>query len=395
MAETVQPKRPPLWLLAFITLSGTMAMHIFVPALPEAGRDLGAGLGAMQMTISLYILGLAFGQLAYGPLADALGRRPMLMAGLTIYALAGLAAALAPNAGALVVARLFQALGGCAGLVLGRAMVRDTAGPEETVRRLALLTLMMLVGPGLAPVLGGAMAATLGWRAIFLLLAAMGALGIALCWRLLPETGGRAGPVNPRLLGREYRALVGSRAFLGLAIGGGCATTSFYAFVAAAPFILTGELHRPPQEVGLCLGLIILGMAAGNLMTGRLAARFGTERLLLGANALSGAAALGFLGMVLAGRLGLVPMLGLMLVFTLGIGMASPAALARAVSVNPKVIGSASGLYGFAQMGVGALCTALAGLGRDPALAAAAVLAGASLVAQLAFRIALRRVPAK
>ncbi len=391
MAETTPQPPPPLWLLALVTLSGTLAMHIFVPALPDAGRDLGAGTGAMQMTISLYILGLAVGQLAYGPLSDALGRRPVLMAGLGLYTLASLAAALAPGVEALIAARLLQSLGGCAGLVLGRAMVRDTAGPEDAVRRLALLTLMMLVGPGLAPVLGGVLASTLGWRSIFLLLAGLGAAAIALSWRLLPETGRRAGGVDLGALGRDYRALAGSPTFIGLAIGGGCATTSFYAFVAAAPFILTDELHRPAHEVGLCLGLIILGMAAGNLLTGRLAPRLGIDRMLVGANALSGLAALGFLGLVLAGRLSLVPMLGLMLVFTLGIGMASPAALTRAVGVNPRVVGSASGLYGFAQMGVGAVCTALAGLGDDPALAAAGVLTGASLLAQLAFRIALGR----
>ncbi|RYG10890.1 MAG: Bcr/CflA family drug resistance efflux transporter, partial [Burkholderiales bacterium] len=111
------------------------------------------------------------------------------------------------------------------------------------------------------------------------------------------------------------------------------------------------ELHVPVQEVGLYLGLLILGMAAGNVQTARLVGRFGVARAMLGANLLSVLAAFGFLGLVLAGRLAVWPMVGLMMLFTLGIGLASPAALTRAVSVNPKVIGSAAGLYGFAQMG--------------------------------------------
>ena len=141
----------PLWLLTLITFSGTLAMHIFVPALPEAARDLGASIGGMQMTVSVYIFGLAVGQLAYGPLSDRFGRRPVLMAGLVLYALAGLAAAFAPDVHSLIVARLLQALGGCAGLVIGRAIVRDTALPQEAARRLAMMNLMVAIGPGAAP----------------------------------------------------------------------------------------------------------------------------------------------------------------------------------------------------------------------------------------------------
>src|SRR5471032_611180 len=128
-----------LWLLTLITFSGTLAMHIFVPALPQAARELGASIGAMQMTVSLYIFGLAVGQLVYGPLSDRFGRRPILMAGIVLYTTAGFAAAFAPDVNTLIVARLFQALGGCAGLVLARAIVRDTAAPRETARRLALM----------------------------------------------------------------------------------------------------------------------------------------------------------------------------------------------------------------------------------------------------------------
>ena len=120
----------PLWLLTLITFSGTLAMHIFVPALSYAADDLQASASEMQLTISLYILGLAFGQLIYGPISDRFGRRPTLIAGLILYTLAGLAALFAPDAESLIAARLFQALGGCAGLVLGRAIVRDSRAAE-------------------------------------------------------------------------------------------------------------------------------------------------------------------------------------------------------------------------------------------------------------------------
>ena len=110
----------PLWLLALVTFSGTLAMHVFVPALPIAAKSLGAGMGAMQMTVSLYILGLAVGQLVYGPLADRYGRRPVLLIGLGIYCVSGLAAAVAPEVHSLIAARLFQAIGGCAAVRIMR-----------------------------------------------------------------------------------------------------------------------------------------------------------------------------------------------------------------------------------------------------------------------------------
>ena len=383
-------REPPLWLLFLITLSGTMAMHMFVPALPEAAADLGASVSAMQATISLYILGLAVGQLVYGPLSDRLGRRPTLMWGLGLFTLAGLAAALAPGVRVLIAARLVQALGGCAGLVLGRAMARDTATADDVVRRMALLTLMMMTGPALAPLVGGLLAANLGWRSIFVLLTGFGLVNLLLSWRLLPETGTRGGGLSGRALWRAWRGLLASPAFLGYAIGGGCATTSMYAFVAAAPFVFVADLHRPVEEVGFYLGLLILGMACGNLLIGRLLGRVRAERLMVGANLLSLLSAVALLAAVLLGRLSVPVVMGLMLVFTFGVGMASPTALTKAVGLDPKVIGSASGLYGFSQMAVGALCSALAGIGPDPALASALVMVLAGACAQLGFWVALR-----
>ena len=381
---------PPLWLLALITLSGTLAMHMFVPALPRAARELGASAGAMQGTVSIYILGLAVGQLAYGPLSDRYGRRPLLLAGLALYTVAGLAAALAPGVRTLLAARLVQALGGCAGLALGRAMVRDTAAPEDAARRLALLNLMVTLGPGLAPLVGGALSEAYGWRSIFVALCGLGAANIWLTLRRLPETGQRRAGVSTASLAREYGRLLRSPAFLGYAVGGGCATTAMYAFFAVAPFVFVDELHRSPHEVGVYLALLVAGVSLGSVLASRLVARVAIERLLAWASGAAVLAAFALLGVVLGGAISVPLILGPMFVFTVGVGLASPMALTKAVGVNPKVIGSAAGLYGFAQMAVGALCTTLAGLGHDPALAAAAVLAAAGVVGQAAFWTAAR-----
>ncbi|HEY2256639.1 MAG TPA: multidrug effflux MFS transporter [Variovorax sp.] len=378
----------PLWLLALTVFSGTLGMHIFVPALPSAAADFGASAGTMQWTVSLYILGLAGGQLVYGPLADRFGRRPVLMGGLALYTLAGLAAALAPQADALITARLFQAFGGCAGLVLGRAMVRDTAAPGEAARRLALMNLMVTVGPSVAPLVGGALASTFGWRAVFYFLFALGLTGLACSWRLLPETGQLGSNTSVRVLLRNYRHLFSSPAFVGYSVGGGCATTSMYAFIAAAPFIFANQLHRSIHEASFYIALLVSGVWLGSALTSHLIAKVAVERLLVRSNLASVLAAFVFLGGTLSGHLSVPFTVVTIFVFTVGVGMAAPTALTQAISVDPRVIGSAAGLYGFTQMTVGAFCTSLAGLGGNPALAAGLVLAGAGIVAQLSFWIA-------
>jgi DHA1 family bicyclomycin/chloramphenicol resistance-like MFS transporter len=312
------------------------------------------------------------------------------MAGLALYALAGLVAATSSGVSTLIVARLFQALGGCAGLALGRAMVRDTAPPLEAARRLALLNLMVTLGPGLAPIVGGALAATTGWRSILILLCALGAILLVLAWWLLPETASESRETSITELGRDYRSLLSSKAFLGFAIGGGCATTSMYAFVATAPFILVDQLKRTAAEVGPSLAVLIIGVWLGSALASRLIMRVAPSRLLIGANLVSVAAAFVLLFFVLFGPFTVATLVGAMFFFTLGAGIASPIALTEAVSVNARVVGSASGLYGFAQMAIGALCVALAGLGHSPALAAALTLASAGVVSQASFWIALR-----
>lgn len=385
-----RPKTAPLWLLALVTLSGTLGMHIFVPALPSAATDLGASIGEMQLTVSLYILGLAVGQLVYGPLSDRFGRRPTLMFGLVLYTASGLAAAFAPHVDSLIAARLFQALGGCAGMVLGRAIVRDTSAPEASARRMALLSLIVSVGPGAAPIIGSALAATLGWRSIFYVLFVLGIVNFICSWRFLPETGQAGSHTNAATLLRNYGQLLRSRAFLGYAIGGGCSTTSGYAFIASAPFIFVNQLHRPAHEVGLYLAILIAGGSLGVGLASRLVGRISIQSLLIRANAASVLGAFVFLGVVLSGHLSVVWTVIPLFIFMFGSGMGGPASITLAIGVNTRVIGSASGLYGFTQMFIGAVCTALVGLGHNPALAAATILAVTGAMGQLSFWVAMR-----
>ena len=374
-----------------VTIGGTLAMHMFIPALPDAARQLGSSNGQMQQTITVYIMGMALGQLIYGPMSDALGRRPVLLAGLSLYTVASLLAFIAPSTDMLIGARLLQALGGCAGLALGRAIARDTATPENAVGSLALLNLMMMMGPGISPSIGSGLDAVFGWRSIFAALALMGLVTAICVWRLLPETGRPTGQLNWHTVRTDYRTLLGSPQFLGFAVGGGGATTSLYAFIAAAPFIFIEQLHTSKAEVGLILGLLMGGMAMGNVLARQLIQRVSLDKLMLGGNLLSLSCAGALLALTLMQQLNVVLAVSLMTLFTIGSGMTSPAALAKALGVHPQLTGSAAGVYGFAQMAVGGICTMAASVGDNPSLSAFSVLLIAGMLGQLGFRFALSK----
>ena len=392
MSDVISSRRfAPLWLLALIDLSGTLSMHMFVPALPDTARSLGVSSAAVQTTIGVYFLSLALGQLILGPLSDALGRRPLLLTGLGLYVLGSVAAMLASSVSALLVARSLQAFGGSAGMTLGRAMVRDTHTADEAVRTLALLSLLTMAGPAIAPLIGSGLVELSGWRAVFAALVLMGVVTLALSWRMAPETVEPTGRVSACGLREDYVALLRSPAFVAFAVGGSCATTSMYAFVVAAPFIITGQLQHSLHAVGFALAMMMVGVGIGSALTRRLALRVGVDRLLLSGTTVSVLSASTFLGLALAGHLTLELLVGLVLLFALGVGVASPAAMAKVLSVDPRRVGSSAGLYGFVQMALGALFSIVVGWGSNPAVASAGLLFGATVVAQGCIRVALYR----
>jgi len=379
---------PPLWLLVLITFSATLAMHMFVPALATVAHDLRASPASVQLTISLYVLGLAFGQLAYGPLSDLYGRRPLLLGGLALFTMAGIVCMLAKGVETLIVARFIQALGGCSGLLLARAIVRETGDGQSTVKRLALLGLIALVSPGLGPLVGGQLAVWFGWRSILLLLVLFGAVALILSWRLLGETL----PLTreKRSIARDYLLLLQSRRFVALVLAGGCSSNAVYAFIAASPFIIIQQLKRPVEDAGLILALLMVCVAAGTFSAPRLVRRVSESRVIVGTTLFSLAVAIAMLARTLSAGADTLTIVAGMGLYCVGIGACHPVVQARAMSGNAKVIGSAAGLYGFAQMSIGALCAALAGLGQDHAVTALGVLVGAGFLGQAAFQVALQ-----
>lgn len=383
-------RRVPAWLLAILCFGGTLGMHILVPALPSLKAWFGASIRELQLSISLYIIGLAIGQLFYGPLSDRYGRRPVLLFGMALYTAASLAAMAAPDIAAFNAIRFVQALGGCAGLVVGRAIARDISRGQDAARLLAVMNLMISLGPAAAPLLGVLFVDQFGWQAIFLFLAALGAANLLITWRLIPETNASRAFDGLKLILANYAKLLRSRAFMPMALGGSCATAALYAFTVNTPFIVVEQLLRDPFLVGICLALTVLGSWTGAMLATILLSRFDTERILLVSSRIGAAAALALLVIAALDLLTIWSMMICAFIYTVGVGAVLPTALALALNVDSRLIGSSAGLYGSIQFLIGAISTSLAGIGSNPAVSSALVLTVMALVAQICFHLARR-----
>jgi DHA1 family bicyclomycin/chloramphenicol resistance-like MFS transporter len=381
-----------MWLLVILTGCGTLPVHILVPAMPAAARELAVSNGTIQLAITLYLVGLAAGQLVYGTLSDRFGRRPVLLAGVALYVAMGALGALAPTIAVLLLARVGQSLGGCAGLVLGRAIIRDVAPPREAASRLAMVNLAMSVSPALAPLVGGYLTVWVSWRLTLVVLATIGTVGLLATLLLMPEThkdrGGGSGFAG---LLRSYAQLARLPTFRAYSICGALGTTCFYAFMSASPFIFVDMLHRPTQEIGLYYAILFAGITLGSFVASRLVVRLGPHVLLPWSLAFATLGAASFLLAELGGWLSVTSVVGSLTVFTLGVGIVSPMALTLSIGTMPGAIGAASGLYGFMQMGFGAFCTFMMSLElANPALLASAFMTGSLLISLAAYMLGRR-----
>jgi MFS transporter, DHA1 family, multidrug resistance protein len=385
--------RAPFLLLVAMTACGTLGMHVIIPALPATARALDMSVSTAQLTITLYLIGLAVGQLLYGPISDRFGRRPVVLAGLGLFTAASIVTAIAPNAAVLIGGRILQSIGGCAGLVLGRAAVRDGAAADKAAGQLALLTLVMSMVPAIAPAIGGFITAYISWRASYVLLAIIGGATLLACILRLPETRAPDGGAS-RSMVMGYVRLLRSRRFCGYAIGGACSTTAFYGFMSASPFIFERQLHQSTQHIGLYYLFLMGGVALGSLGANRIAGRLPVQMALRIANGIGILGAALFMLADITDHLSVFTVVAPVTLFMVGAGMASPFALAGSVSVNPQSIGAASGMYGFVQMAYGMLCTIVAETWSPGAVyPVAATLLGSALLGQVAMSMAVRAEP--
>ncbi|MFY9992805.1 MAG: multidrug effflux MFS transporter [Rhodoplanes sp.] len=350
-------------LLALLTALGPLAMDLYLPSLPAIEVALAAPTAQVQLTISVYLIGFAIGQVVYGPVSDRLGRKPVLSAALTIFCVGTLVCSIAPTIGALIAARALQGAGAAGVIVLARAIVRDLYEGPRAGRELSLMGAIMGVAPIVAPMIGGFTQTNFGWRFGFILIFVAGLAAIAVVARLLPETARRSTAVGHPVvaLARSFAVMGRSSNFLAHL---GIATASYaglFAYISGSSFVLQGLYGLSPLAFGLFYGVTSLGFIAGTLIGAKLVVRHGFNWTIgLGAGALAGG------GLLLVGSVGLAPShiaaLGApMIVFSAGIGLVLPLSMASALQPFPERAGAASSFIGSVQQVVGATVGAIVG----------------------------------
>ncbi len=385
--------RPPMWLLITISAVGPFSLNAFIPSLPRLAEVFATDYGTAQLALTLFLVGIGVGQLIYGPLSDRYGRRPVLLAGLGLGFAGSLVCLVAPTIEVLLVGRVAQALGSCAGLVLARAMVRDLYSRDQSASTLGYVTMGMAMVPMVAPSIGGLLDQLYGWRASFVAMIAFGGFAFFAARARAYETNhSPLSHIDIATLTRGWIALTGSPAFLGYTLAISFNSIQFFGFLATAPYLMIGVLGRPPAEYGLWFAFCAISYACGNFVAGRWSARIGLDRLAYW-GLLAALLPCGFL-VTLHVTQGLAPLGIFGPFFLLGFsnGATQPNLIAGAVSVNPALAGSASGLLGFTQMVTGAIATVVMGHSQDGTLLPMALLFFVcSIGAIVSHRMAMRR----
>ena len=353
-------------ILGALSAFGPLAIDFYLPAFPAMAQAFATDEQHIQTTLAAYFLGLSIGQLAYGPVADRFGRRKPLLFGVTLFTLASLACAYAPNLDTLIVARFVQALGGCAGMVLSRAIVSDKCDAVASAKVFSQLMLVMGLAPILAPMLGGVLVNLAGWQSIFLALSLFSAACLLAVSLGLPESFPADMPRQP-LSGafRQYWRLLQDRVFIGHALTGGTAIAGMFAYIAGSPFVFIKLYGVPPEHYGWLFGTNAAGFILMAQVNARLLAKRGPAFLLARAVWLYLAAGLLLLGVAALRPAQLWPLLVPLFVCIASLGCIIPNASACAMSGQGARAGSASALMGCLQFSVAAGAAALVGALHD------------------------------
>ena len=343
---------PVAVLLTAVVAIGSLSIDMALPSLPATAQALETSPATVQLTVTLFLAGFAVAQLVHGPLSDRVGRRRVLLGGLLVYVVGGLACWAAPSARLLVAGRVLQALGAGSGPVVGRAVIRDLYEPARAARVLGYMGTAMALTPILAPIVGGVVHVAFGWRAVYLTLATFGAAFLGLATLLVPETNRRRDPdaLRPGHLATNAADLVRDPAFLGYTLVVALMFGGQFAFISGSAFVLIEVLRVPPDVYGLCFGLVAFGIMTGSFLAARLTARAGIDRMIAAATGLGAAAGCLMAALAWTGMWTVPAVIGPMYGFAVGVGIVLPTAIAGAIGPFPRTAGLASAVLGFLQL---------------------------------------------
>lgn len=359
-----------------------LAIDMYLPAMPAIARDLGASAGAVQITLTAYTAGFAIGQLLHGPLADSYGRRPVMLCGILLFAIASMVSATTDGIDALTMIRAAQGFAGAAAAVVIQAVVRDMFDREDFARAMSFVTLVVTLAPLLAPMIGGHLAVWFGWRSIFWALAIFSAVVIAMVFWKIPETlsAENRQPLHFKSTIKNYVQLCCNSEAMGLIFAGAFSFSGMFAFLTAGSFVYIDIYGVTPNEFGYLFGLNIVAMIAMTSLNGRVVKKVGSHAMLRFGLFVQLLAGIGlFVGWLMGvGLWGTVPFVVLFVGSISTIGSNSMGLL---LSGYPRMAGTASSLAGTLRFGTGSLVGALvAAMPSDVTWPMVFVMAGCSVL---------------
>jgi MFS transporter, DHA1 family, multidrug resistance protein len=378
--------------LGLLSAIGPFAIDMYLPALPSIGRSLHADPAAVQLSLSAFFIALAMGPPICGPLSDRFGRKPPLYVGLTLFVLASVGCALAPNITTLIAFRFVEGLAACAGMVIPRAIVRDLHTGVDATRLMSLLMLVFSVSPILAPLTGSFVIQLAGWRAVFWTVTAAAVLG-AVILSAVPETRPKSLRHAATTLGAfaSYKRLLADRSFLGVTLIGAFGLASFFVYLSNSPFVLIEHYHLSPRLFSVLFSTNAASFFAVAQLNGWLAGRIGLRHLVRRAATGYAAVLVLLFALILSGvdRLGV---LATLLFIGYGfLGMVLPTAAVLALEPHGSIAGTASALMGTLQFAMGAAVMMLVGsFANATPLPMVGGIAGCALAAVTLARVTLR-----
>lgn len=384
-------------LLGAVTALPPLSVDATLPAMPATADGLGTDAGQVQLSLAAYTFGAALGQLLIGALSDRFGRRAVLRAVLVLFVAASLGCAFAGSIEMLIGFRFLHGITTAVGRVLPRAMARDLYDREEAARMLSYMMMFGGMAPVVAPLVGGALSAVYGWRAVFGFIAAYGGFVMILAWLFLRETlpTTRRMPLHPRTTARNLWAVLRNRVFMSYAACVCVLAGGLFAFLSASSAVLIRGFGETPQQFGFDFATVMIAGVMFNFTAGWLVVRLGLDRLLgLGA-ALAAVAGVGMAGLAWAGVASVWAVIGPMFIYMIAYTFVVSAASAGALSPFPRLAGSAASCLGFLQTASAATVTGVVSLmGDGTARPMAGTIALMGLLLLLAYLLLVRRLPA-
>lgn len=355
---------PHIATLIVATALGPVAMNLFLPALPAIALHFRTDFAIAQLAISLYLVSIAALQLVIGTLSDRYGRRPVLLICIAISLVATLVVIHAPSIEIFLAGRVFQGTA-IAGMVIGRAAIRDVVTTDEAASRIGYVAMAMTLAPMVGPIVGGYLSEIYGWQATFWLIFLFGLTTFVLVWADMGETNHtRGGSFTTQL--RAYPELLVSRRFWGYTLTSAFSSGAFFAFLGGGAYLAREYYCIPPSHYGYYFAFVAGGYLVGNYFSGRYSRRAGINlMMLLGSTTSAGGMALA-LALHFAGLSHPMAFYGAMALVGVGNGLTMPNSIAGIVSARPRLAGSASGLGGFLQIGGGAALSFIAGFLLGP-----------------------------